>query len=440
MKRNLSVRLNLNVMFALVIAMGMSLEFAMQGQPVSSTNALTLDEAIRLALANNPSLRASGAQLDAAAARAFQARKWSNPELELAAEEWPLENGRGFSDSKQTIGVAQMLPFPGKKSLDRRIGDEGVKLSEAEVTLRRTELVRDVKAAFFNALAAGQRLIVAGELLQVAESSAATARKRVDAGAAAYQEQLRAEILLEEARVELSNDERALGAARQTLVTLLGRPDFKDAPLAGALAETPEDDLLRSPATDVLARHPSLRAAQANVDRARLESRRARLEPYPDMKAGVAGGRLGDTDESIIELRFSVPLPIFDTGKGKRREAEANLTRAEAELQAVQQQWQQEWANAQKRYRTAIEQASNYRERILPKANEALRLVQTGFEQGKFGFIDLLDTQRTTAEARLTYQQKLLELNIAQAEIEALLPRNPVGLKPAPDTQSQTKP
>jgi outer membrane protein TolC len=66
--------------------------------------------------------------------------------------------------------------------------------------------------------------------------------------------------------------------------------------------------------------------------------------------------------------------------------------------------------------------------------------VQTGFEQGKFGFIDLLDTQRTTAEARLAYQLKLLELNVAQAEIEALLARSPVGPKPAPATPSQTKP
>ena len=64
---------------------------------------------------------------------------------------------------------------------------------------------------------------------------------------------------------------------------------------------------------------------------------------------------------------------------------------------------------------------ASYRERILPKATEALRLVQTGFEQGKFNFIDLVDTQRTTAEARLAYQGKLLELNIAQAELEALL-------------------
>ena len=68
-----------------------------------------------------------------------------------------------------------------------------------------------------------------------------------------------------------------------------------------------------------------------------------------------------------------------------------------------------------------MEQVGNYRERILPKANEALRLVQTGFEQGKFNFIDLVDTQRTAAEVRRAYQEKLLEMNVAQAELEALL-------------------
>ena len=57
----------------------------------------------------------------------------------------------------------------------------------------------------------------------------------------------------------------------------------------------------------------------------------------------------------------------------------------------------------------------------MPKAEEAVRLVQTGFEQGKFNFIDLVDTQRTTAEARLAYQGRLLELNMGQAELEAVL-------------------
>jgi cobalt-zinc-cadmium efflux system outer membrane protein len=181
-----------------------------------------------------------------------------------------------------------------------------------------------------------------------------------------------------------------------------------------------------------LARHPSLRAAQANLDRAQLAHRRARLEPYPDVKVGVAGGRIGETDQSIIQLGFSLPLPLIDRGKGMQEEARANVSVAEAELHGARQQLQREWVNAQKRYRTAAEQVANYRERILPKAAEALRLVQTGFEQGKFNFIDLVDTQRTTAEARLAYQQKLLEMNIAQAELEALL-------QPQPNQPSTTR-
>jgi cobalt-zinc-cadmium efflux system outer membrane protein len=189
-----------------------------------------------------------------------------------------------------------------------------------------------------------------------------------------------------------------------------------------------------------LATHPNVVTARMRRDRAQLESRRAGLEPYPDVKVGMAGGRIGETDQSIIQLGFSLPVPIIDTGKGKKQEAQANVSVADAELASVEQRLLRDWGTASQRLRTAADQVANYRERILPKANEALRLVQVGFEQGKFGFIDLLDTQRTTAEVRLTYQQKLLELNVAQTEVEALLARSPAELKPASTTQSQTKP
>lgn len=386
----------------------------------SGTKVLTLEEAIRVALESNPELRASGARVEAAAGRAYQAKKWTNPELELNAEDWPVSNGGGYSDAKQTIGVAQTLPYPGKKGLDKRIGGAGVRVSEAEFGLRRTEVVRDVKAGFFRVLAAEQLVEVSTQLVAVAESSAGTARKRVEAGAAAYQEQLRAELQLEQARTELTGFERELGTARQAFVTILGRPELKEARLSGALAEGPNAVLERG-VEGWLERHPSAVAARANLDRAELGYRRARLEPYPDVKVGVSGGRLGETDQSIIQVGFSVPIPLIDRGKGNKQEARANVSVAEAELQGVLQALERERATAQKRYGAAVEQVGNYRERILPKAEEALRLVRTGFEEGKFNFIDLVDTQRTAAEARLAYQQKLLEMNIAQAELEALL-------------------
>ncbi len=421
MKQNVILRWCRLSALAVLIAGGARLGFAAQTPESTGSNVLTLESAIRLALENNPELRASGARVNAAAGRAYQAKKWTNPELELSAEDWPVNNGGGFSNAKQTIGIAQTLPYPGKKSLDKQIGGAGVKLSEAELAVRRTEIVRDVKAAFFRVLATEQLVEVSTQLVAVAESSAATARKRVDAGAAAYQEQLRAEVQMEQARIELTGFQRELAMARQIFATFLGRPETSRARLAGALAETPDVSVTEETAQERLAKHPSLSAAQANLDRTQLANRRARLEPFPDVKVGVSGGRLGETDQSIIQMGFSLPLPIIDRGKGREQEARANMNEAEAELHAVQQQLQREWANALNRYRTAAEQVANYRERILPKAAEASRLVQTGFEEGKFNFIDLVDTQRTTAEARLAYQQKLLEMNIAQAELEALL-------------------
>jgi cobalt-zinc-cadmium efflux system outer membrane protein len=398
------------------------LGFSARGADVGETPALTLDEAIRVALESSPLLEAADARVEAAAGRAYQAKKWTNPQLQLNADEWPVSGpgARGFSDAIQTIGIVQTLPYPGKKSLDKRIGGAGVKVSEAELALRRTEVARNVKAAFSQVLAFERLVEVSRELVAVAQSSATTARKRVEAGAAPDQEQLRAEVQLVQAQSELRDSGRELESARQVLVTILGRPDLRDSRISGTLAEQPKAALLDKPADELLARHPSAVAAHASVERAELESSRARLEPYPDVAVSVSGGKLGQTDQSIIQLGFSLPVPILDRSKGRQQEARANVRAAEAELKAVRQQLRREWATAMKRYRTAAEQVASYRQEAVPKADEALRLVQRGFEEGKFNFIDLVDTQRTTAEVRRAYQQKLLELNVAQAEVEAL--------------------
>ena len=434
-------KINRNAPLLLALALASLIALAAMGwefQPSPGTNSLTLEGAIRLALESNPQLRAADSQIRSAAGRAYQSKLWSNPELELSAEDWPT-SGAGFADAKKLVGMSQTVPFPGKKKLDGTIGKLGVRLSEAEFGLRRVELVREVKTTFFEVLASRRLVEVACELVAVAESSAATARKRVLAGAAADQEQLRAEIPLETARTELAGFEREQEIARQKLAMLLGRPDLVTAPVSGDLSKAGDLSLLEDRPQQWLARHPSVLAAQASKQRAEAESRRARLEPYPDVKLGAAGGQEAGGAGSIVQFMLTVPVPIFDRSKGRKQEARANVSAAESELAAVEQRLLRDWGMASQRLRTAMEQVATYRERILPKANEALRLVQRGFEEGKFGFIDLLDTQRTVAEARLAYQSKLLELNIAQADIEALLAHVLNQVMPAKSNPHQTK-
>lgn len=398
---------------------------------------LTLNDAVRLALAHNPALLAARHRVEAEKGRATQAQLWSNPELELSAEDMPTRR-MGFSDSKNLVGISQTVPFPGKKFLDRQIGRMGVHATESDLRAGAAELARAVKTAFYRVLAAERRRDITAQLVQLAEWLADTARRRVEAGATAAQEQLRAEIEAERAKTEFA----AVGAeaveARQTLAALIGKPELRDAPVAGALPEIVMPESVARTREQLWRTHPRLASATAARDRAELQLRRAKLEPWPDMKVGFAGGHEADAG-GVVEFRVSVPLPLWDRSQGKTREARANAAIAEADLTATEHELLKEWNATEARFRAAADQVTAYRDRILPKAEEALRLVRSGFERGKFGFIDLLDTQRTTAEVRLAYQQKLVEMNSALAELEALAgaPTTTNPTWPPPKTQQQ---
>ena len=387
---------------------------------LAGADELTVADAVRRALADNPELRAARQKVEAATGRAVQARLWSNPELEFSVEDFPPGDG-GFSNSQNLIGLSQTVPFAGKKGLDRRIGAKQVTAAEWDYLGRELTFVRDVRVAFYRALTAERKLAVSEQLLALAESLADAARKRVAAGATADQEQLRAEIEQERATVELAAARRELTEAQRGLATLMGHAREPLGSLQGEVADRVSTTVLDDTRTEVLARNPGLRSAVANRERAELELRRAKLEPSPDVRLGVAGGRDEAVNETLMEFRISLPLPLFDRAQGRKKEMRALAEMARYDATATEQRLIQEMEVIGARLNAAGRQVEAYRERILPKGEEALRMVRDGFEAGKFGFLDLVDTQRTVAEARLAYYEKLLELNTAQADMEVLL-------------------
>ena len=380
---------------------------------------LSLERAIRLALDNNPKLQASDARKQAAGGRAVQARAWPNPELEVYADDVPTRHG-GLSQAKNMAGITQVVPYPGKKKTDGEIGAAEVAALAADWRLDRSELVREVKIAYCLVQTAERSAAVADDLVKVAEAAAAAADKRKVAGEITQQEQLRAEIQLEQTRAGKVDALREAAVARQKLALLLGKPDLSDARVTGAPDESGKLPLLGMAPSALLAGHPAMLAARARRDQAVASLRRAGLEPRPDVKVGVAGGRDEAANENLLALRLSIPLPLFDRNKGKRQEAQAGVREADAGIAATEQALLAEWRAAAARYQAAAKQVAAHRDRILPMSEQALRLVQTGFEEGKFGFIDLLDIQRTTAEASMAYQKKLFDLNSARAELEAM--------------------
>ena len=380
---------------------------------------LSLAAALQRALEHNPTLRAAQGRLTAAQGRADQSRLWTNPELELSVEDWSTRRG-GLNDAKKLVGLAQIVPLPGRKALDRDIGAREMQAAAAARELQQRTTARDVKVAYYGVLVATRLVATAEELVRVATASAQAARQRVAAGAAAEQEQLRAEIALEQTRAEALAARDELAAARQALAAVVGQPAVADAALTDALPEASDPRLGDTAPEAWLERHPAWLAARAQREQAELAVRRARRSALPDPRIGLAGGRAGADAGALVQVSLSFPLPVLDRGRAQQREASGQLAAATAEAVAVEQELRRAWTEAVRQLRTATEHVALHRDRILPRADAALRLVQTGFEHGKFSLVDLLDTQRTAAEARRAYQQRLLALHTAAAAVEAL--------------------
>jgi cobalt-zinc-cadmium efflux system outer membrane protein len=381
---------------------------------------LSLDRAIRLALDRNPDLRVGDARKDAALGRSEQARAWPNPELEVFSQDMPASRSR-MSQAKHMIGISQTIPWPGKKQADRAIGAAGVAVGEAEARMRRAELVKDVTIAYCQVQTAERLAGVADDLVKVAQAAAVAAGKRNAAGEITLQEMLRAEIQLEQTKADQVDSAREIDLARLSLGLLLGGPDKRLGRLTDALDDAADFSVTAADCSSWLSGHPAMLAVCARHDQAVAAARRAGLESMPDIKVGVAGGRDESAEENLMELRFTFPLPLFDRSKGKRQEAQAGLREAEAEIAVTSQRLTADWRAGVARYQAAVRQLEAHRARILPKSEDALRLIQRGFDEGKFGMMDLLDIQRTTAEARMAYQKKLFEWHVARAGLEAMV-------------------
>jgi cobalt-zinc-cadmium efflux system outer membrane protein len=61
------------------------------------------------------------------------------------------------------------------------------------------------------------------------------------------------------------------------------------------------------------------------------------------------------------------------------------------------------------------------RDEILPGARSAYEAASTGFDYGKFGFLDVLDAQRTLLQAQSHYLTTLADAHRAQAAITRIL-------------------
>lgn len=376
--------------------------------------ALTLQQAIATALERHPEMAAARHAREAAAAARAQADVRANPTLDMEVEDTRR------ATRTTTVRLTQPIDLGGQRAARVDAAERAEAIAQAQITARRIELRSAVTAAYFEALIADECVRQAQASLDLARRGTEAVGKRVEAGKIAPIDDTKARVAETGVRLELQQaaTQREISLAR--LQAEMGQPEVAITRLDGRVDALPPEM-----SSDALASRmegaPALREARLEVDRQRALARLERARRVPDLAVSLGAMRAEDEGRTKAVIGVSIPLPFFDRNEGALREALRRTDQADATAAALALKLRADVYDAHARQRALRTQITSLQRDVLPGAEAAYEAARTGFELGKFPYLDVLDAQRTLFQARAQYLQSLADAHRATADLERLL-------------------
>lgn len=418
---------------AVVMCLGFTLSVHAQTSltPVttSPTAQLNLNAAISRAVEGSPVLAAAKASLSAAEGLERQAGLLPNPEIGVEAENVGGSGPyRGTDSAEYTYSLSQKVEIGGKRGSRRSAaGAERAAISES-LQATRLDLTRDVTIAYGEVLASGEKLKLVESRESLAKEVLANVGQRVGAARDPLIYKNQAEVALATTILERQKAQRDLTLAQRKLASFWG-----DAVLTESLdptvldASAEPEDLTTYQAR--LGNNPDLQRLNAVRDAREANLRLEKAQAIPDPTVSVGLRDFRENREQAMVVGMSLPIPVFDRNQGNVARAGAEVLQAEQEAKKARLDAEQALHEAWQDWQSAHNEANELEKRIVPSAQEALTLSRQGYERGRFSFLEVLNAQRTLAEAQeqqVNAEQRKLN---AKAVVERL---TAFEAKPAP--------
>jgi cobalt-zinc-cadmium efflux system outer membrane protein len=399
---------------------------AAQDPPPGATGDLTLEQALALALEHSPVVAAAGSSYEAAGQRVRQAGRWPNPELELEAEELGGPGELSGLDSAEISSVlSQEIPLGGEVGKRSSLAASEHRLAETGLETARLDLRVGTTLAFHQVLLAQEQVTLAAEMHELARSFFDTVSKRVEAGKVSPVEATRARTQMVAARIELERARRGLAAARSRLASTWGGTEARFRQAAGALppAQPPPPLATLRP---LLEQAPELQQSEEEIRHRQLAVQLVRAERIPNLTISVGPRYLREAGITTWVAGLSLPLPLFDRNQHELAASELEVKQAEHQAKAVRAALEAELAAAIADLSAFAAEIRALEDEIIPAASQVLETIRIGYQEGKLGFLEVLDAQRELFETRQQRLSAYAELLETRALISRLVVQ-PIG-------------
>lgn len=365
----------------------------------SGTPTLTLAQALAAARDNSDVALArhalAGARADVLAADHAPA-----PVLSTKAASIDLQNGVGGGNVvtrkriDKSIGIDWTWERGDKRALRTLAAQRALDAAQSDVQDMQTQQLQAALSAYYDLLAAQERLRETREIERGMAELDRVANLRLKAGDLARQDAARTRIEAERARADSELAELARTQAAVALAQLTARGPGLEA----CACDWPAQVAGPAPGGDLLAWAESradVRAALARVQAAQAELDSAMALRKADVTIGASYDHYPGTSNRLVELRAQIPLQWGYRFEGEIGRAQAMLSAAQEALDKTRRLALLDLQSLQQQAASAAQRAAGYENGILPRAREVAQSAELAYAKGAIPLTDLLDARRT---------------------------------------------
>ncbi|MBR4045984.1 MAG: TolC family protein [Alistipes sp.] len=427
---------------------------AASAQQAGEVLTLSIDEAIELALSDNPTVKVSNLEIERYDYVRKQTLASLYPSVDVSAQ-YQLairrqEMAQGFSfGGKNTFNVGGSVSLPlFVPAIYEQLKMTRTQMESAVESARATriDMVASVRSAYYNILLAEQSLAVLNEAVKTTEQVVENTKSLYENGLASEYDYLTAQVQLSNLKPQLLQTENAIGLTKLQLKMFLSIPENVDIAVVGTLDGFRDQVLLSEEYSYNIEENTTIRNLDIQSNMLKHQERLIQSSRMPSIVAfgqisyigqervdlsGLMGGGMSraSADQQSkfwwqypISVGAQVSIPIFAGFK------KTNQLR-EVRNQMSQLNMQREYAA--KGVLLQVEQAINTlltaRETMLSneltveQAEKAYNISLTRYNAGAGTILELNSSQLTLTQAQLSYSQSIYDYLSAYATYEKTL-------------------
>ena len=405
-------------------------------QPLSNeaTPSLTMDEAGRLALIDQPLLSAREAMIEAEQHRAVAAAQLPDPKLSGGLKELPVDTPEAFSLRRDnftefTVGISQEFTRAEKRRLRGARQAQGADVDRSALDNDQRMVRRDTLLTWLDVYEAEQAYQLTQRLIDEGVLQVRAMEKDYTAGKASQADWLAAkvdtELISDKAHEWLHHSLRARDGLARWIGEAARRP----------LAESPTLPTLPTTLQSLVARsdhHPVIGGLDKQIDASTTDIALARQAYKPDLSVELYFAYRPDFAD-FVGVQFTVPLPYFTQNRQDRDLAAAHQQSRAAEerkrdaLRELHTQVNQNYVD----WQHFTQRVAEFDAVIVPDARHRVEAARATYAAGRGAFDAVLLARRSLLDVQLQRLSLAVESARAQVRLDYLTAsQTPVGDPP----------